>query len=283
MAMVISMTRVTIFGARGSTPVSGAEVLRFGGQTTCFGIEYDDQFLIVDAGSGLTGACARLDARAGSREITILMTHYHMDHLVGLFSFPYRHHPDYRITIVSCAQSHGDFQATLESSIGGACWPVSLAESAAEINYHDLSQSDGQLTRGALHITALPIPHPQSCLAYRIESPDGIVVIATDVEIESDDDKHDLAAFCANADLLLFDAQFTPEEYDHVRGWGHSTWEQAARFGRDCGVAKLVLTHHDSTRTDTQIDEIVTRARGLFAATEAAAAGMVLCLEGKGS
>lgn len=278
--MMIVMAQVNVYGARGSTPVCGPEFVRYGGQTTCFGVETGDQLVVIDAGSGLSDVSTLLQQRSGSIEMTILMTHYHMDHMLGLYTLPLRHRQDCRISIVSCSQTHGDFRKRLEAAIGAPYWPTPLAESVAEINYHDLSTSDGELRHTGLRITARPIPHPQNCLAYRIDADDGSVVIATDLEFTDRASEDDLESFCANTNLLIFDAQFTPEEYESVRGWGHSTWEHAARFAGDCGAEKLVLTHHDPGRTDAQIDEIVTETRTIFAETEAAAAGMVLPLKG---
>ena len=73
----------------------------------------------------------------------------------------------------------------------------------------------------------------------------------------------------------MHDAQYEPGEYLARRvGWGHSTWEHAARIAAAAGVSRLVLTSHDQGRSDAAVDAIVDEARAIFAATDAAYEGM---------
>jgi ribonuclease BN (tRNA processing enzyme) len=59
-------------------------------------------------------------------------------------------------------------------------------------------------------------------------------------------------------------------------GWGHSTYEAAVALARAAGVGKLVLFHHDPTRTDEGVVAIEDRAKALFEDVAAAREGMTI-------
>jgi phosphoribosyl 1,2-cyclic phosphodiesterase len=123
---------------------------------------------------------------------------------------------------------------------------------------------------GDLAVASFPLHHPQGACGYRVECNGASIVVATDVE--HGDAKLDavLLEQCADADLLIYDAQYTPAEYAIKQGWGHSTYEAAAHFAREARVKRLILHHHDPTHDDRAIDEIVQQARQLFDIVSAA-------------
>jgi len=69
--------------------------------------------------------------------------------------------------------------------------------------------------------------------------------------------------YCRGADLLIHDAQYTDEELNAHRGWGHSSISQAVALANAAGVKRLGLFHHDPDRTDAALDEIVAKRRGI--------------------
>ena len=76
--------------------------------------------------------------------------------------------------------------------------------------------------------------------------------------------------------MLVYDAQYLPEEYGGKVGWGHSTFEAGAALARAAGVRKLVLFHHDPARTDADVEGIERRARDVFDDVVAAREGMTI-------
>jgi ribonuclease BN (tRNA processing enzyme) len=80
------------------------------------------------------------------------------------------------------------------------------------------------------------------------------------------------------ADLLIWDSQYTPEDYDGHRGWGHSTWLEGTRVAVEAGVKRLVLFHHDPQRSDTDVRRLEQEARRHFKETLAASEGLVISL-----
>lgn len=269
------MTTFTTYGARGSTPVSGFEFCRYGGQTTCFCVQNKGTTLIIDAGSGLTDLSPNPESAAAGR-YTVLLTHFHIDHLIGLYACGLRYRDDVELAFVADRNAHPDWDSALQAITGVAFWPVTLNESSAHISYTDISPQ-ASMQVGSFTVSCGPLSHPQGCTAYRISSDDGVIVVATDVELACDSQTA-LRALCKDCDLLVLDAQFTPDEYDAVRGWGHSTWDQAAAFAADVQPSQLLLTHHNPSRTDKEIDSIVTDACAIFPDTRAAYAGLAITL-----
>jgi phosphoribosyl 1,2-cyclic phosphodiesterase len=58
------------------------------------------------------------------------------------------------------------------------------------------------------------------------------------------------------ADLVIFDAQYTPEEYQNKKGWGHSHYENVLNVAMAAEIKKCVLFHHDPSHTDADLDKI---------------------------
>jgi ribonuclease BN (tRNA processing enzyme) len=87
-------------------------------------------------------------------------------------------------------------------------------------------------------------------------------------------------ALAADADLLIYDAQYTPEEYAAGKqNWGHSTWLEAVTIARETRTKRLILFHHDPDHNDRMIDSIVRKARRRFPRTIAAREGLTIQLD----
>jgi ribonuclease BN (tRNA processing enzyme) len=151
-------------------------------------------------------------------------------------------------------------------------WPVSLDEVAADVTFTDL---DGPITLGGIRVRHTLGNHPQGVAVFRLDGPDRSIVIATDHEAGNSEADARITALADGADVLIHDAQYTPEEARTTRkGWGHSSYEAAVRVAQDVGVAHLVLTSHDPDRADTEIDSLRAMARAMFPKTDAAYEGM---------
>lgn len=124
--------------------------------------------------------------------------------------------------------------------------------------------------KGSLAVTAFPLNHPQGAFGYRIESEGNAIVIATDFEHGNEKLDKTLREYAEGADVLVYDAQYTPLEYEARIGWGHSSYIEAASVARDAGVGQLILFHHDPTHSDRAVNNIVAAAQALFEKTTAA-------------
>lgn len=269
------MRKFLIHGARSGWPVSGAQYRRYGGNTSCFSLETDQGLVIFDAGTGLASVGHELTQRAALPPVTILFTHFHLDHVMGMPTFQPFYKPGARVTLLGHPNRAVPWQRALKSVFGKPLWPVELLEAGAAIRLDELPRHGSLMLYGA-KISWCPVWHPQTCLSYRIETPDHTIVLATDCEHGRADLDPAFLEFCRDADVLIHDAQYTPEEYSHHRGWGHSTWEQAAQRAAQAGVGRLILTAHDPTRSDDGIDQIVEHATRIFPNTSGAIEQMAL-------
>ena len=272
----------TIHGARGSYPVSGERFRRYGGSTSCFSVETKTGLIIVDAGTGIAALGDELFQRPSLPPITILFTHFHLDHVIGLPAFKPFLREDAKVTLLADAESAGDWPQALKTSVGKPFWPFGLAESNATVRFEDLprrkpsAQMMGPITLYGMEVSWCAVWHPQGCVNYRFALPEQTLVLATDREHGNPRLDAIFQEFCHGVDVLIHDAQYTPEEYPNRSGWGHSTWEQGATLAEQLGAKQLVLTSHDPSRSDEEIDRLVECAQRIFPNTVAAAEEMTL-------
>jgi len=267
--------RVRFWGVRGSTPTPEHRNSRYGGNTTCLELRLDNGTLIIlDCGSGLRSLGKSLLREFSQDPIHgyVFLTHFHWDHIQGIpFFLPlYREGDIFLFHAVNRAQNE------LAGIIGGQMttpfFPVDMTMLSSRISFYDLSHEPVNV-EGAV-ITSAPLNHPQGCVAYRIEADGASMVLATDNEPGSPVHDAALRDLARGADLLIYDAQYTPEQLrGEKKGWGHSSWLEGTRIARECGVRRLVLFHHDPDHDDRFVDGLVARARQNFPAAEAATEG----------
>ena len=274
------MARLTVYGARGSFPVFGDAYRRYGGQTSCFTVENDQGIVVIDAGTGIRDFGLQLNERKVLPPITILFTHFHLDHVIGLPAFRPLLRKDASITFMGHPTITGDWQRALQTLMGKPFWPVGLQDVEAHVQFRNLPD-DGALQLNGSTLTWCPIWHPQMCLSYKIATPNATIVLATDREHGEARFDESFMAFARRADILIHDAQYTPEEHpSRYSGWGHSTWEQSAQIAHQLSAKRLILTSHDPSRTDEALDQIVAQAARIFPNTQAATERMVLAEDG---
>ena len=255
---------LTFWGVRGSIPTPVAENLRFGGNTACIEIRLPGHpAVIFDAGSGIRSLGNTLPERT---PVHLFLTHFHWDHIQGIPFFAPLYRPDCETAIYSSADP-AELQRILAAQMQPPYYPIAMPAA----NYRENDPTGTRI--GELLIRPFPLHHPNGATGYRIEAPGSIIVYASDHEHGDPETDGTLREQAHNADILIYDAQYTPAEYEQRRGWGHSTWLEAARVARDAGVGRLILFHHDPQRTDAQLDAIVRDAQSEFQNTSAAREG----------
>jgi len=238
------------------------------------------QRIVFDAGTGLRNLGERLVAQ-GPSNTTILLSHLHWDHIQGLPFFTPIYVPGNRIDIMSGPNGFMDLRDALKRQMSPPFFPVCIDDVAPQICVRDLGANE-RFNLGDLRVTTARLNHPDPVYGYRLDFAGRSVVYATDTEHYSCVDPT-LLKLCEGADILIYDAQYTPEEYcgDEGQakvGWGHSTFEAAAQLAAVAGVGQLVLFHHDPKRNDADVEALERRARLLFPCTVAAREGMQINL-----
>ena len=224
-------------------------------------------------------------ARGEAVNAHLLVSHLHWDHIQGFPFFDPAFVPGNVIHLYGGNIVSRTLEETLAGQMDHPSFPVHLSEMGAEMVFHSVSgltpvEVDAGDGTKAL-ISAAPGNHPNGVWAYRVDHGGKSVVYATDTEHYAVVDPK-LAKLAKGADILIYDAQYTPEEYAGQTGglpklgWGHSTFEEAVKLAKTAGVKKLVLYHHDPMQDDAAVAEKEKRAKALFPASEAAREGLII-------
>jgi phosphoribosyl 1,2-cyclic phosphodiesterase len=280
--------QVRFWGVRGSIPVPGPATVGVGGNTACVEVCGGGSRLVLDAGSGLRGLGDALLASGEHRDVTLVLSHVHWDHIMGLPFFAPLYVPGVRLTVAAGPAGRGgeSLRDVLRRQMSAPMFPVDLTDVGAEVVCRDLREGES-FSVGALRVEAARLNHPDPVYAFRVSHGGRSVVYATDTEHYACVDPR-LERLARGADLLIYDAQYTPEEYAGEAGpcragWGHSTYRAGAELARAAGAQALALFHHDPGRDDAQVAALVERARSLFPRTFAAREGLTVGLGGAGA
>lgn len=239
--------KITILGTRGSVPVEGKNFELYGGATSCYRVQAGDEEIYLDAGSGIVNA-----KPARNSNLTVLLTHMHLDHVIGLPFFIALTEKDRPIDIYAHERSGLEPKAAIDRLISNPFWPCKIENYPANVTIHILPE---RFTLGDVTIDAIEGSHPSGATIYKLTYCGKSIVYATDFE-HNPDACEKLAGFAEGCDLLLYDAQYTQAEYPAYRGYGHSTPEEGIKIAEKAGVKKLLFVHHSPFRTDEDFAEM---------------------------
>ncbi|HRI07963.1 MAG TPA: MBL fold metallo-hydrolase [Nannocystaceae bacterium] len=268
--------QVVFWGTRGSIPVSGPKYAEFGGNTPCLQIRLESttDSVIIDSGSGIRELGLQLvrSADLHSRSIHLFLTHAHWDHIQGFPFFVPAYVPTFKLDIY-CTK---DARQILENQMRTPFFPVGLDAMHAKRGFHHLGAGE-VVTIGEATVRHVPLPHPQESTAFRIDERGHSIVFATDTEHSPGHLNESLAELARGADILIYDAQYTSEEYKAGKqGWGHSTFGEAIKLANAAGVRRLVLYSHDPGHDDAMLRAIETAAARDLPGTISARDGLIL-------
>ncbi|HHE55075.1 MAG TPA: MBL fold metallo-hydrolase [Caldithrix abyssi] len=288
-----------IYGVRGSYPVSPTGGTQFGGNTTCVMARTSNQIVIFDAGSGIIPLGKELvpeilehqKKENGPFHITLMFTHTHIDHLLGLPYFAPIYMPQVHLHFIGPATVGVDFETILRTQVLPQYFPVSMDEFRSQKSFYNISENTfvhfnnssepiiGDVRQQKPNNSGFRIEtmkyyfHPKDgTYLYNIQWNNHKIIFATDIEGYKSGDQR-LINFARNADILIHDAQYTEEQYRMFCGYGHSSFVMACDTAQEANVKKLLLFHHDPNNSDQDLLALEQNAQKLFPAAELAKEG----------
>jgi len=275
----MSNAQLRFWGVRGSYAAPFASHLGVGGNTSCVEIRAGDHLLICDAGTGIIPLGNELIQQDQIREMLIILTHYHWDHVCGLPFFVPAFMPDWKINFFGPGDSPELIEEHVAAQMQAPYFPVGTETWLAETNYLDSPSDCSQY--GPMKISFSNVHHPGITFGYKIEINGKTIVYASDNECkfieksikhrtdEFNEEEHELFEemiheehqselnLFKNADILIHDAQYTPDDYDNKHGWGHSCYVDTVDIAIDANVKELYLFHHDPNHDDAAVEAIL--------------------------
>ncbi|MFN0090225.1 MAG: MBL fold metallo-hydrolase [Acidimicrobiales bacterium] len=254
---------LTFHGVRGSTPCSSGDTARYGGNTSCVVVEAPGaRPILLDLGTGVRGYGLSLCDSAPFRGVALL-SHLHWDHLQGLPFFGPVLRPGSLLELYAPRPGQGQsLDEALAEAISPPYFPVGIADLPGEIRCQEIGAST--LEVGSATVTSAEVPHVGPTCGFRIDWRGVSVAYVPDHQQPANaplavDDA--VLELCAGVDLLIHDAQYTPEEFKTRSDWGHSTIEYSVEVARQAGARRLALFHHDPTHSDCMLDALLAEAR----------------------
>ena len=259
---------VTFYGARGSCPCAGEGYHRYGGNTASVLVRTDGgELIVLDMGTGLRplGAAISSQRPPGGPPIraTVLLTHLHFDHILGLPFFDPLRNDDSLLDVYGPRQPNGSLADVMGEIVRPPFFPVALRHVIGDLRFHDLGDAE-HFAIGDAKIRTRRVRHPGATLGYRVDA-DGRSLAYVPDHQQASDGRLDEAVLdlCDGVDLLVHDAQYTDFELEDKPDWGHSTVGFAIRLAVAARVGRLVLFHHDPSHDDQTLDQMLERAEAV--------------------
>ena len=274
--------RVRFWGTRGSVPTPGPTTVRYGGNTACVEVETSGgTSFIFDSGTGIRELGLHLAQRSTQVSAHLMLGHTHWDHISGFPFFSPLFVPGNRLVIYGARDLDRSLRDVLAGQMHYTYFPVPLGDLRADIEFTELEE--GEISICDAFVRTHYLNHTAVCMGYRVEADGVSLAYVTDHEpygvliggpgmqeptvgrglrggfIHGGDRR--LIDFVKDVDLLIQDAQYSPEEYVQRRGWGHGSTDYVTDVAVEAGAKRMALFHHEPTHTDDDLDRMVDFAR----------------------
>jgi phosphoribosyl 1,2-cyclic phosphodiesterase len=270
--------KLKFWGVRGSIPTPGRHTVRYGGNTPCVELRLsNDHLVILDAGSGIRNLGDHLMSAGESVKAYLLITHPHWDHIQGFPFFKPAFISGNELTIMGTERPEKRLNEIIAEQMNRIYFPVQLHALEAKITFVPLQEEQVKVFDAT--VTSMYVNHPGFTVGYRLEHAGKTLVYISDNEpfdrdhadaltnfetlvkekfssVEGDPNRR-IFDFCRDADILIHDAMYTPQEYIDRLGWGHSHYLFALKIAAEANVKRLFLFHHDPVHNDDRVDDIV--------------------------
>lgn len=266
---------VRFWGVRGSIACSGPATVRYGGNTSSLEVRCGERLLLFDAGTGARYLGRHLEGAA--LDADLFFTHTHFDHVCGLPFFKPLFQPQNRFRLWA---GHLSGSMSLRRVLGefmmSPLFPVPPEVFRSELEYRDFRAGEALSPAPGITLRTAPLNHPDGATGYRVEYEGRSLCYVTDTEhVPGRPDRAVLGLIDA-ADIVIYDATYTDDEYPAHKNWGHSTWQEGVRLADAAQVRTLVLFHHDPDHDDAFMDRVAAAADRARPGTVVAREGLIL-------
>ncbi|HPV42988.1 MAG TPA: MBL fold metallo-hydrolase [Spirochaetota bacterium] len=235
----------------------------YGGNTTTIEVDTSaGDLIIIDCGSGLKPFGMELmkgDFGKGRGTANILLSHTHWDHIQGIPFFVPLYIRGNRFNFYSALP---DLKKRLDYQQVFTHFPVTFDYLQATKEFFTI-QPEEDLYINDTRVLNKVMPHPGGSFGYRIEENGTAIVYTSDCEfnINEIDNIEKYRNFFADADLVIFDTQYTFEEAINKLEFGHSSAAIAIDIAGMFNVKRLVLFHHEPNYDDDKLENVLINAR----------------------
>lgn len=258
----------TVWGCRSLSPIRASEASRYGRATSCVTVEAGGELFIFDAGSGLNRLGAELVKDPKHTKLWLFISHFHTDHVEGLGGFACAR--DNRFSINLAGASDPDMTLAQKVTEVFDAAPGKFGPVTSPIELFEMREETYEILDG-VQVTSFYANHPGTTLGFVLETQKRKLVYCPDSEIYGErgtalqDYDEKLGGLIKDADLLIHDGRYSPEDYKTRKDNGHSSWRSAVELAARFKVRRLMLTHHDDQYTDAALGEVSDKAKKLGA------------------
>jgi phosphoribosyl 1,2-cyclic phosphodiesterase len=275
-----SAFEVQFWGVRGSIATPGLSTVKYGGNTSCVEVRAGSKRIIFDGGTGIRVLGQNL-LKTMPLEGHIFFSHSHWDHIQGFPFFRPAFVPGNAFHIYGGVAPNGaTMRQRLDDQMSHPNFPVPMQIMKSSMHFHDVEPGDVIDIGDGVTVEAASMNHPNTALGYRVSWQGHSIVYATDTEHYPDRIDENLIHLCRNADILIYDACYTDEEYNDTKtskvGWGHSTWQEALKLADVAKVKQVVMFHHDPDHDDLFLESIEATVQQVYPNSLLAREGMIL-------
>jgi phosphoribosyl 1,2-cyclic phosphodiesterase len=255
MGMVIGL-KIKFYGSRGSMPFFSRESAVYGGNTPCTKVETRGRTVIIDCGSGLFQYLKEIKPAAEPLNLDILISHLHIDHIIGLSMFTPIWNADNNIRIYTKSRSAGEpLDAQVFKPFKPPYWPLDI-RTMNRARIIEIKDGEPFTLDGGVKVTPFASNHPDGTTSFKIES-DKTLIHLPDHEHEDNHEKtQKLIDICGGADCVIYDGAYLPKDYGRKRGFGHSTYEHGMELARRARCRNMIFTHFDQKYGDADLDGV---------------------------
>lgn len=169
------MGRLWILGSAGWMPHKGQ-------QTCCYLVECDNQLIMLDAGTGVSNLYLCADVLSRYDHLSIILSHYHLDHLAGLM---YLKRFAHSLDLAIYGPGKPVYPKSTENYLSDFLQPAIYSSGpygfARSVRYFDYGGTDFDV--GTTHVGVTPQVHSAPSFRLRLGSR---LIYATDTAFDAD-------------------------------------------------------------------------------------------------